>query len=375
MLNRQQLLAQMESMLDSIFVDNTISYSEVVRGWNELVADPTFAYKAHAITVPWPVPSWSDAIDTAIPVSSYKEPHHVLAVDGSQIYPDRHNSISCFLINIGAVNFHYYYPGIKPVTLVSQPSIFTSDQTDDMPLSTDFINCRRQELELQAGLIYARQLVEEYQKDPHLLLFDGSFIFWHLESKDTELLELFLPRYLAQLHHLYEHRIITASYISLPKSKELVNLVRLQLANFDIHDQKAQELTAPFVDASIAQLFLEPGQRSIVFKNNAAICARYLDHVRPYFFYIHVGQEIGRVEIPAYVAGNPSAVDMVARIIFDQCQKGRGYPIALAEAHEQAVVKGVDRDFFIEMIYRFGMKRKQSIMQSVKLQRKRNIGI
>jgi len=33
-----------------------------------------------------------------------------------------------------------------------------------------------------------------------------------------------------------------------------------------------------------------------------------------------------------------------------QAAKGHGYPIALQEAHEQAVVSGADRDYFAQLV-------------------------
>ncbi len=48
--------------------------------------------------------------------------------------------------------------------------------------------------------------------------------------------------------------------------------------------------------------FLQPNTRSIVFKNHATVSEQYPDAVHPHFFYLHVGHEIGRVEIPAWIA-------------------------------------------------------------------------
>ncbi len=66
------------------------------------------------------------------------------------------------------------------------------------------------------------------------MLFDGSLIFWHLEAKNPNLKTHFLDTYLAILFELYKDKITFASYISLPKSKELVNLIKMYAADFDI---------------------------------------------------------------------------------------------------------------------------------------------
>jgi hypothetical protein len=50
----------------------------------------------------------------------------------------------------------------------------------------------------------------------------------------------------------------------------------------------------------------------------------------------------------------------------DQCAKGRGYPVALSEAHEQAVVRAADRRSFDELVRRQDVSR-----PTAKLMRKR----
>ena len=68
------------------------------------------------------------------------------------------------------------------------------------------------------------------------------------------------------------------------------------------------------------------------------------------FFYVHAGEEVGRVETPSWVADNPDLLGLAHALVIDQCARGRGYPVALMEAHEQAVVTGADRRYFGEMV-------------------------
>ena len=57
-----------------------------------------------------------------------------------------------------------------------------------------------------------------------------------------------------------------------------------------------------------------------------------------------------RIEVPQWVAANPTLLDLVQAVAYDQAQKGMGYPIALAEAHQHAVVRGAERELFYEMV-------------------------
>jgi hypothetical protein len=276
------------------------------------------------------------------------------------------------VINIGAVVLNYGCSG-APVVLGGRPSIFAGADEHDMSVSTELVNSKRQELEFQAGLEHARQLQDS--NCPFLLVFDGSLIFWHLEAKDMMLRDYFLPRYLATLHQLAQDKIPTASYISMPKSRELVNVVRLQLCDFHPEHTQKYAITNHIIDTHLVHFYLEPGQRSQLFKNNASISELYPDHLHPYFFYLHVDEEIGRVEIPAWIAQDVMLVDKIAGMILDQAEKGRGYPVALAEAHEQAVVKGPDRDFFYHVLCKLSIDRKHRQSMSHKLRRKQSMGV
>jgi len=207
-----------------------------------------------------------------------------------------------------------------------------------------------------------------------LLLFDGSLVCWLLESKDTKLQEHFLPKYIDLLEQMHLQQIPIAGYISMPKSKELVNVLRLIEANFDQHNIKSQSLEHVF-DTDIAHLFLQPYERTIVFQNRATMSMHYPPSIRPHFFYIHVGSEIARIEIPGWIANNDTLVNQIAQIIIDQSNKGYGYPVAIAEAHEAAVVKGPDRDFFYHLLDKISIDKGINNTISQKSIRKKHIGV
>ncbi len=371
MLNKSKLLKQLQTISDTLFVDYSDEYACAQKVWKIISNDPTFIHKVHSAQVQWLLPTWLDKLGKAIPVLQNINAYRALSVDGSQIYPDRHQGPPCFLINIGTVSLAYGLPG-KSAEFDSLPYVFMSHDEEDIldDNSVDMVNCKRQELEFLAGLELSLQLQESEQKKS-IILFDGSLIFWHLESKDITIKETFLRRYCAALHHLYKTGMLMACYISLPKNKELVNLIRLQLCDFDTDNTESFKPIERLVDATICRFFIPEHHRSIVFKNRSSISQQYPDPVRPYFFYINVGNEIGRVELPAWIALDNSKVDYVAAVVLDQCIKGQGYPIAIAEAHEQAVVKGPDREFFYHVLTKMGIERERQFSISQKAMRKR----
>ncbi len=89
------------------------------------------------------------------------------------------------------------------------------------------------------------------------------------------------------------------------------------------------------------------------------------------FFYLNVGREVARIEIPNWVAGDASLIDLVHGVCLDQATKGRGYPVALAEAHECAIVKGADRQAFLNMLRRVLVKYERPVARSQKSLAKR----
>ena len=60
--------------------------------------------------------------------------------------------------------------------------------------------------------------------------------------------------------------------------------------------------------------------------------------------------EVARVEIPQWTALNEDLLNLTHSLTLDQCHRGHGYPVALSESHEQAVVTGADRENFWQMI-------------------------
>ena len=375
MLDRLKLIIELQHVADKLFVDVTQSYHLAQDVWQSIIKDSTFLYKVRQVNnAPWPVPLWQDNLGDSIAVEKVVSPYVAFSVDGSQIYPDRHNVLSCCLINTGSVVLPYNIEN-KRVQLFSDPTVFAGVDEHQQPFTTDGVNCKRQELELRAGLDLAKKIKNDYGDATSLLLFDGSLIFWHLSSKEIDVRDQFLNAYLALLDELYHEKVPTCWYISMPKSKELMSLVRLYLCNFDVAQKELYESVDSVIDSGIMYSVLEPYTRSVVFSNHSSISVYYPAHLRPFFFYVHVGSEIGRVEIPSWIAQNKSSVDMIAQIVVDQCVKGGGYPVALAEAHEQAVVKGPDREFFYHFLQKMGMERKHTQSISRKSLKKRGIGI
>jgi hypothetical protein len=374
MLHHAKVMHALTALQDELFADDHAAYSLAMQAWQQLARDELFQLKAQAIQSPWLIPQWQGQVDAVIPVTPYKDPYRIISVDGSQIYPDRHQGTSCYLINIGFVDI--IYGGACVVRLDAQPYLFggrTDEEITDNVV--EVVNAKRQELEFSTGLQLCAQQISPTFAGRQLFVCDGSLIFWHLNNASESLKTTYMACYIELMRQFYAQGSAYVGYISMPKSKELVNLIRIQLCNFQLEGCTEHKIMDQIVDTTVASFFLQPGSRTTLFRSNASILKEYPAELAVYFFYMDVGQEIARVELPAWVAADEQAVNAIASILFDQAQKGSGYPIAIAEAHEQAVVKGPDRDFFYQMVAKLAIDHKRHISISQKSARKRMIGV
>jgi hypothetical protein len=334
----QQLGAFTKTILDNFAQEREQAYDL----WFKLKNDELFARTLLDTPTTLPLPRWEGSFGASYFVDSQRVNYRVLAVDGSQLYPDRHQGLPLYVINIGSVDFRYKE-------------------------SPEMINCQRSELELQHGLYLSKQGADQ----PSLFLCDGSLLAWHLSDKASESKKQLFQRYISLFEQFCQDRILIAGYISLPKSRDLVSLVRAANALTSNKESSFDYL----VDTDLLLQHLPLYHRTTIFESNVALAENYPAALRPHFFYFNVGAEIARIEIPAWLAADEQKVAVVEQIILDQVHKGQGYPICLAEAHEQAVIKAADRDIFYTTLRNMMQKLGVPYPVSQKSIKKRGIGI
>jgi hypothetical protein len=172
-------------------------------------------------------------------------------------------------------------------------------------------------------------------------------IRWTLMGFDEPLRNHLLQSYLSYLDTMQALACPVASYLSRPRSREVLGLTKLILVKGDFGRWR-DEFPARNVDPTRGMtdllLFegLRDGQRSARWGSMSRINVDFYGPHRIQFFYLRVGRELARVEFPAWVAED-GALDLVHALVYDQCRKGLGYPNVLARAHEQAVIHGDER--------------------------------
>jgi hypothetical protein len=199
----------------------------------------------------------------------------------------------------------------------------------------------------------------QHSTTPTLAMVDGSLIYWFLEQLPLEARDRILPPILTAWEQLKSLGIPIMGYLSASRSMESLNFLRLQACIHDVPDcasfcpnqiEKVPcQVLEPLRDAALWSIQLQPGQRSTLWRSSARILELYGDQAI-YFCYIHVGTEIARVEVPAWVAEDEALLNQSLGLMLAQVQKGYGYPVVLAEAHNQAVVRGGDRARFFAML-------------------------
>ncbi|MBI2344974.1 DNA double-strand break repair nuclease NurA [Candidatus Dependentiae bacterium] len=314
------------------------------------------------------LPSWHGKLGQTFLIKEHQHPYQVLAVDGSQIYYDKHQGPACSLINIGVVYLQYGLHTSK-VELSSYPEILVVDQDQQYVLDAEYINLYREQCELIEAVKSSEQSIQQLI-DPFMCLLDGSLIFFQVDDEKNENSQNFFNKYIEELQLFFNSKILHVAYMSFPKTKDMINIIRLVSADFQEKNIKQSDYFSNLLDVDLLRIFLAEGHRTIIFESKAPICYAYPKHLKPYFCYLNVGLEIVRLEFAGWIAQDPMLVDRLCAIVLDQAIKGNGYPVALFEAHEQAVIKTVDREFFYATIKQIYLKNNQDYKISSKSSKK-----
>ena len=300
-----------------------------------------------------------------------------VSVDGSHIDVDRHLPLRCFLINLGGCAITYGRDfGCQ---LFSEPTLAVEDA--DLYLRPP--DGASGETLIAGPLLAALRTVREVERladtveslpddRPILALLDGTLAFWDLQRgqyprhvADT-LIGDRLQGALACLRDASRdgRPVAVAAYTSRPRTTAAVGGVRLTLCNQGDaecnrlctarHSQsEACAGAAGFDDRELFELLLEPGHRSPLY-HSSHLAARFALGLATgqewsHFYYLNGGAEIARVEVPDWLADDPELLALGHAMLVRQCQLGLGYPVAISEAHEQAVITGHDREEFRRM--------------------------
>lgn len=306
-----------------------------------------------------------EPIGQEIEIPAAPTQHSVFATDGSQIAPSHHEIAYCYLINVGRIMLHYGQ-SLHPL-LDSLPEVFYKREdlyeARQWGIRTDeWMGHRRTVAEIQMLAEMAVRWVEPPgpHSEPNVAMVDGSLTYWFLEGLPSEARDRLLNPMLTAWEQLYQAKIPLVGYISASRSREATSFLRLPACTFEEpdclrncgqpQDHYPCQTVDPIRDTTLWATLLQPGQRSPLWRSDAKILELYPEHQRVVACYVNVGAEIARVEMPHWVASDEALLAQALAIVLAQVYKGYGYPVALAEAHNLAVVRGGDRARFFALL-------------------------
>ncbi|MDE2730866.1 MAG: DNA double-strand break repair nuclease NurA [Bacteroidota bacterium] len=310
--------------------------------------------------VPWLVARPMQSPAQSRPAPARPAPFTAVAADGSQIFPDPHYTLECCLVQVSRIAFQYG-TGEPPVMEADAQVAIREILQLRQALTPRLVTAWRDQLELE-GLLAAARAARRPDR-PLVAIADGTLIRWMLQAiEEQQIEEQFIARFTELLSEFRREQIPICAYTSLPNATEVTNLLRLVSENEDLVGLRDRHV--------FAELLL-PGERSALFESSSHIKKAYDPDDQVFFFYVSVEGDIGRVEVPRWVAENEVLVNLLHAFIVSECTKGNGYPMILTEAHEKAVIRAGERDLFYFMLERELAKSGVNLMESRKVQSKR----
>ncbi len=303
--------------------------------------------------------------------------YSVVATDGSVIPPDRHNGTALYhVINIGQVMLEYG-PGSR-AEIDSQTHFFAGDVTEEEQESSAplVIDLKRDLYEIKAGLELARQ----YR--PNLVMMDGPLTMWNSRDKTDPESNRLRQGYYNLLGVFAEEQIPIVGYISNTHSQAVTNSLRLLLKErpqatlFDVEGAPAPPTLRPrhnpgkrkerltgltgVHDALLFRHLLDVNHYSEIFKTAFSEPKELAEHIQEVcFVYWRTENEMVRLEFPEWIAAQ-GLLGEVVNLVQRQHQLGQGYPVALMEAHESAVLRSDDRELLRILLEERGLLQTES---------------
>ncbi len=289
------------------------------------------------------------------PLPETPGPRVLIAADGSQINPDRHAQVQFGVINVGAIRIT---PGTAPHEIIQSKLLYHDElETKDGPVGEEVVALMRDLAEREALAYLVQAELDAAQDGPTLTLTDGPLELYR-EPKDRSLFQQLFDDYLVALARLAEQGAVTAGYVDRPRGDLVVRLLELvELQEQGMLEKAGQERPLrPVMDLTLFAGLLGPGERSAVFEIQSSQARKFTGVTALHFFYLNVGRAghpyLARVELPAWVACDPAAVDLLHAALINQCRQmgARPYPYALQRAHEVAVVSLDEKRQLSDMI-------------------------
>ncbi len=300
------------------------------------------------------VPDWSGAYPaTAAPLGERTAAPPttppgttLIAVDGSQIFPDRHGAIPYFLIQVGALIFRYDGKAPEPHR---HPTLYFREEDlydDDGYLVTAARVGTLRAVEEMAYLAEMASAEGRERTRPAFAVTDGPLLWPYTGRGDVELRAFY--DYLDAMRGVQEAGSIPVGYVDRPGGHALLALLwATRLAPEEIPDRLGESPLQTLTDVALMEAYLGPGERTPWFYRATSTQEVHRGRGQEIWFcYLNVGARspvIARLEMPVWAAQNDEQVAILHAAMLHQAEILRGYPYALGRAHEIALVTTQDK--------------------------------
>jgi len=357
MLKIDKIIPQVEKIVEEKYSENLRKISAidfVIKKLKEIKPEDlkNVTYKETLSLFGTPIEIPGRAIKVEKEISDYT----AIAADGSEVSINEDFFFPYYIINIGFIALkygkdHFFFADSNAKIYFEENELY--EKVGDKSFLV------RGELLSSKMLLEESKKLEELLKDfytvevPVLALFDGTLIQWEIKETSETYKNNFVKNFQRMILKALQLKAPLAGYISGTHSRDVMEMIRIFLEmkgeDFD------KQLLSIIKDADIFKIILRKGERSAIFRSNAPILNLYKAPI--YFFFLNVGSEVVRIEIPEFIAFDNDLLEITCALILSQSKKGGGYPVALKEAHEQAVIKSSERVFIEELFIDFLRKK------------------
>ncbi len=292
----------------------------------------------------------------------------VLASDGSQIIPDRHEEITFGLINAAVFILKTHSQEV--------PQIKTETSLLDMAnedMQEEFIS--EEQISLQRDVIERKMLTKAaltlQKNSPVIALTDGPLeLFSRKEVLNSQ--KKLVEEYHRSLQKLADAGITAAGYIDRPRANLVIRMIELLSAQDDSENSLENAETSQFplvCDSDLFLLLLKAGQRSPVFKLHSPSNNEMPEDVRSCFFYLNTGTihhpYLSRIEILQKTAADPEKVNDLQWNILEQNRilGTHPYPYVLHRAHECAVITMEEKEHVKNLLIQDMLSRGEMVSE------------
>lgn len=357
MLKIDKIIPQVEKIVEEKYSENLRKISAidfVIKKLKEIKPEDfeNVTYKETLSLFGTPIEIPGRAIKVEKEISDYT----AIAADGSEVPINEDFFFPYYIINIGFIALKY---GKDHFFFADSNAKIYFEENELYETVGDKSFLVRGELLSSKMLLEESKKLEELLKDfytvevPVLALFDGTLIQWEIKETSETYKNNFVKNFQRMILIAEQLKAPLAGYISGTHSRDVMEMIRIFLEmkgeDFD------KQLLSIIKDADIFKIILRKGERSAMFRSNAPILNLYKAPI--YFFFLNVGSEVVRIEIPEFIAFDNDLLEITCALILSQSKKGGGYPVALKEAHEQAVIKSSERVFIEELFTDFLRKK------------------